>query len=85
MRPEIHRPPNGDRVDFRFTWRHRDGSIVTFCTDGWSSSDPEKATWLNEMSLTSSVPNIPPFVRVWLQHECRLIEGHGPDLSWTDL
>ena len=82
MNPEINRLPNGgrDRVGFVFTWRHKDGSIVTFCTDGWSSSDPEKSAWLNEMArLTSSVPCIPPFVRVWLEHECRLIEGHGPD------
>ena len=64
MNPEINRPPNGDRVGFLFTWRHKDGSIVTFCTDGWSSSDPEKSAWLNEMArLTSSVPCISPFVR----------------------
>jgi hypothetical protein len=81
MHPEINRPPSGDRVDFRFTWQHGDGSIVTLCPDGWSSSDPKKTAWLKAMNrLTSSVPIIPPLVRIWLEQECRLIEAHAPDL-----
>jgi hypothetical protein len=40
-----------------------DGSVVTFSPDGWTSSDPEKAAWLNAMShLTSSEPVAPPLV-----------------------
>ncbi|HXM03765.1 MAG TPA: hypothetical protein VN939_14230, partial [Chthoniobacterales bacterium] len=65
-------------MNFRFTWRHMDGSTVTFSPDGWTSSDPEKETWLNAMSrLTSSEPAIPPLVRSWLNEECHLIEVHA--------
>jgi len=64
-------------VNFSFTWRHRDGSVVTFSPDGWTSSDPEKAAWLNAMSdLTSVEPVAPPLVRIWLAEECQLVEVH---------
>ena len=64
-------------MNFSFTWHHRDGSVVTFSPDGWTSSDPEKAAWLNAMSdLTSSEPVAPPLVRIWLAGECRLVEVH---------
>jgi hypothetical protein len=80
MHLKINRPPNGDRIDFKFTWLHKDGSIVIFCADGWSASDPGKTAWLNEMShLTSSEPIAPPLVRIWLEQECRLIEAQGPE------
>jgi hypothetical protein len=59
-----------------------DGSTVIFSPEGWTSSDPEKESWLNTMSrLTSSEPAIPPLVRIWLKDECHLIEVHGTDLS----
>ena len=65
-------------IDFRFTWRHNDGSIVSFTPEGWTSSDQEKAAWLNAMSnLSSSEPAAPPLVRIWLAEECLLIEVHG--------
>lgn len=68
-------------MDFLFTWRHRDGSIVTFSSDGWTSSDPNKAVWLTAMNhLCSSVPTIAPCVRAWLEQECQLMEGGGSDL-----
>jgi hypothetical protein len=52
-----------------------DGSVVTFSPDGWTSSDPGKAAWLNAMSnLSSSVPAAPPLVRIWLAEECQLVE-----------
>jgi hypothetical protein len=64
-------------VNFSFSWRHRDGSAVTFSPDGWTSSDPEKAAWLNAMSdLTSSEPVASPLVRIWLAEECQLVEVH---------
>jgi len=67
--------------NFLFIWRHKDGSIVTFSPEGWSSTDSEKATWLNAMNhLTSSVPSIAPYVRLWLEQECQLLEAHRPDL-----
>ena len=54
-----------------------DGSVVTFSPDGWMSSDPEKAAWLNAMShLMSSEPVAPPLVRIWLAEECQLVEVH---------
>ena len=68
--------------NFLFTWRHKDGSIVTFSPRGWSSTDLEQATWLNAMNhLTSSRPSAAPCVRKWLEDECELIEALGPDLS----
>jgi hypothetical protein len=67
--------------NFLFVWRHKDGSIVTFSSQGWSSTDLEQETWLNAMNhLTSSVPSIAPYVRLWLEQECQLLEAHGPDL-----
>ncbi len=67
--------------NFLFIWRHKDGSIVTFGSQGWSSTDLEQETWLNGMNhLTSSVPSIAPCVRLWLEQECELLEGHRPDL-----
>ena len=69
-------------MDFLFTWKHLDGSIVTFGPDGWRSSDQEREAWLNAMSsLTSSMPAAPPLVRIWLAEECQLVEVHRPDLS----
>ncbi len=69
-------------VNFRFTWRHMDGSTVTFSPGGWTSSDPEKAAWLNAMSdLTSSEPTVPPLVRIWLVEECQLVEVYRNDFS----
>jgi hypothetical protein len=67
-------------VNFSFTWRHMDGSVVTFSPDGWTSSDPEKAAWLNAMShLTSSEPVAPPLIRIWLAEECQLVEVQVSD------
>jgi hypothetical protein len=33
-------------MDYWFRWRQIDGSFVTFSSDGWASSDPEKTAWL---------------------------------------
>jgi hypothetical protein len=63
--------------DFLITWRHKDGSIVTFSPRGWSSTDLQQATWLNAMNhLTSSAPAISPVVRMWLEQECQLLEAY---------
>jgi hypothetical protein len=81
MHPEINRPPNGDgdRVGFLFTWQHKDGSLVTFGPDGWTSSDPDKTAWLKAMNgLVSSATAMPPGVRVWLEKECQLVEFREP-------
>lgn len=79
MHPEINRPPNGDRVCFLFTWRHKDGSLVAFGSDGWTSSDPDKTAWLKAMNdHVSSAPAIAPGVRVWLEKECQLVEFREP-------
>lgn len=57
-------------VNSRFTWRHRDGSIIEFGELGWSSDDPEKAVWLQKMNeLSSSVPCVPPIIRIWIKTE----------------
>jgi hypothetical protein len=62
-------------VNICFKWRHRDGSIIELNSNGWTSSDPNKADWLSKMNeLYSSNPGIPPVIRNWLQHECELIE-----------
>jgi hypothetical protein len=69
-------------MNFRFVWRHQDESIVIFDHDGWWSSDPAKAGWLNAMNcVASSIPTIAPGIRVWLDQECRLLEVLGPDAS----
>jgi hypothetical protein len=81
-RPNSRREHRQERsvVNFSFTWRHMDGSVVTFSPDGWTSSDPEKAAWLNAMSrLTSSEPVAPPLIRIWLAEECQLVEVHRPE------
>jgi hypothetical protein len=82
MHPEINRSPNGDRVGFLFTWRHNDGSLVTFCPDGWASSDPDKTAWLKAMNgLVSSAPTIPPGVRVWLARRRNGVPNFGHHMS----
>ena len=69
-------------MNFRFGWLHQDGSTVIFDHDGWWSSDPAKAGWLNAMNcVASSIPTIAPGIRVWLDQECRLLEVLGPDAS----
>jgi hypothetical protein len=69
-------------MNFRFVWRHHDGSTVFFDHDGWCSSDPVKAAWLNAMNcVAGSIPTIAPGIRVWLDQECRLLEVLGPDPS----
>jgi hypothetical protein len=81
MNPEMNRPPNGgrDHVGFLFTWRHKDGSLVTFGPDGWTSSDPDKTAWLRAMNdLVSSAPAIAPIVRLWLEQECKLVGFREP-------
>jgi len=41
-------------MNFTFKWKHRDGSIVGFSAQGWTSDDPEKATgWLKWISLAA--------------------------------
>jgi len=63
-------------VSFYLSWRHQDGSVVTFSPKGWHSSDPEKSLWLNTMNaLTCSVAAIATCVRNWLEDECHLIEA----------
>jgi hypothetical protein len=63
-------------MNFQFTWKHEDGSIIEFSEHGWKSDDAEKATWLTEMSdLCSSSPTAAPGIRVWLQRYCRLISS----------
>ena len=66
-------------MNFQFTWRHEDGSIIEFSEHGWKSDDAEKATWLTEMSdLCSSSPTVPPGIHVWLQEYCQLIACEVP-------
>jgi hypothetical protein len=61
-------------MNFSFKWLHRDGSVIEFSPQGWSSDDPKKAGWLTRMNqLTSSDPVISPGVRLWLQGECELV------------
>jgi hypothetical protein len=67
-------------MNFLFTWKHEDGSIIEFSEHGWKSDDAEKATWLTEMSdLCSSSPTVPPGIHVWLQSYCRLIACEVPE------
>jgi hypothetical protein len=63
------------RMNFRFKWKHRDGSIAEFSPAGWKSDDPGKAEWLTKMNqLSSSTPAIAPVIQLWLQQYCDLIE-----------
>jgi hypothetical protein len=66
-------------MTFLLKWRHQDGSIVEFSDTGWRSDDCEKQQWLTHMNeLCSSVPAVSPAIRIWLQHNCKLIEFSGP-------
>jgi hypothetical protein len=68
-------------MNFAFKWRHRDGSIVEFSSRGWSSNDPQKASWLAKMNeLCSSPAAISPGIRRWLQEHCELIAFSGPNV-----
>jgi hypothetical protein len=67
---------------FLFRWRHKDGSIIEFSDQGWTSNDPRKRRWLLRMSaLCSSSPALTPRIRVWLENNCRLIEFTGPAIA----
>lgn len=67
---------------FLFRWRHKDGSIIEFSDQGWTSSDPRKRRWLLRMSaLCSSSPALTPRIKVWLENNCRLIEFTGPEIG----
>jgi hypothetical protein len=80
MNPKIKSSPSEEPADFLCAWRHVDGSTVTFSPAGWTSTDPDKATWLKAMNdLVSSYPAIAPCVRHWLEQECQLIEFRGPN------
>jgi len=66
-------------MNLAFKWKHQDGSMVEYSSDGWSSDDPEKAAWLATTSrLCSSGVAIPTDLRLWLQRNCELIEFRGP-------
>jgi hypothetical protein len=72
---------------FAFKWKHRDGAMVEFEQDGWSSDDPAKTAWLKiESGFSNPWPIIPGAIRVWLQQECELIEFRGivPECSGKD-
>jgi hypothetical protein len=63
---------------FAFKWKHRDGATVEFEPGGWSCDDPTKAAWLKTQSrLLNPWPVIPADIRLWLQHQCELIEFRG--------
>jgi hypothetical protein len=67
-------------VIFLFRWVHRDGSIIEFSDQGWTSDDPKKRRRLIRMSeLCSSSPALTPRIKVWLKNNCRLIEFNGPE------
>jgi len=67
-------------MNFQFTWKHEDGSIIEFSEHGWKSDDAEKATCLTEVrDLCSSSPTVAPEIRVWLQRYCRLIACEVPE------
>ena len=66
-------------MNFLFTWKHEDGSIIEFSEHGWESDDAQKGKWLTEMSdLYSSSPTASPQIRVWLKAHCRLASFKGP-------
>jgi hypothetical protein len=66
-------------MNFLFTWKHQDGSVVEFSEDGWKSNDVEKTKWLTQISdLCSSSPTFSPSIRAWLEAHCQLIAFHGP-------
>jgi hypothetical protein len=71
-------------MNFRFKWRHQDGSTVEFSASGWASDDPLKLDLLSKMNgLCPSGLPIAPAVRSWLLDECKLIEFSGPELDRT--
>jgi hypothetical protein len=61
-------------MNFRFKWKHRDGSILEFGPTGWTSDDPQKIDCLLNQPSGSGVA-IPPDVRKWLQEECELTDS----------
>ena len=65
-------------MNFSFTWKHHDGSMVVFSKDGWKSNDAEKTKWLMQMSDLRSSSLISPAIRAWLEAHCQLIAFHGP-------
>jgi hypothetical protein len=74
----------GILMNFKFKWKHWDGSIVEFSPAGWRSDDPVKTDWLTRMNqLSSSAPAIAQGIRIWLQQYCELIEFRGlsPELT----
>jgi hypothetical protein len=67
-------------MNFLFTWKHQDGSMVEFSKDGWKTDDAEKTKWLTQISdLGSSSPTDSPAIRAWLKAHCQLIAFHGPE------
>jgi hypothetical protein len=67
-------------MNFLFTWKHQDGSMVEFSKDGWKTDDAEKTKWLTEISdLRRSSPTVSPAIRAWLKAHCQLISVHGPE------
>ena len=70
----------GAAMNFLFTWKHHDGSMVQFSKDGWKTDDAEKTKWLTQISdLRSSSPTVSPEIRAWLKAHCQLIAFHGPE------
>jgi hypothetical protein len=67
---------------FLFRSRHRDGSIIEFSDQVWTSDDPRKRRRLIQMSdLYSSSPALTPRVKVWLKNNCQLIDFAGPETA----
>jgi hypothetical protein len=54
---------------FAFKWKHRNGAMVNFEPDGWSSDDPAKTAWLNiESGLSNPWPIRAPLTKRIIKH-----------------
>jgi hypothetical protein len=63
---------------FAFKWQHRDGAVIEFAPEGWSSDDPAKIDWLkSESEFSNPWPIVPVSIRLWLQQQCELLEFRG--------
>jgi hypothetical protein len=67
-------------MNFQFTWKHKDGSLVEFSEKGWKTDDPGRDAWLNKMSVRNSPsPVLTLGIKIWLQRNCQLVELRGLD------
>jgi hypothetical protein len=75
-----HNLPATGLMNFRFKWKHRDGSMLEFGPTGWTSDDPQKIDCLlKSYQPSGSGVAIPPDVR---KLAARRMRAHG--FQWSE-